>query len=148
MSGHPVAVAAGRLVPPTRYRHPGDVIRLIAGGAVLACSLIALAVASKWLPAASRWLLGTTAPVVVGPGSSPAGRVLTGIVQVACVAAAALVVAATLRRRRFGLLGRLALAGEAATITATAHAISAGPGNAALASHEPRARLAVCVAEC
>jgi undecaprenyl-diphosphatase len=101
MSGHPVAVAAGRLVPATRYRHPGDVIRLIAGGAVLACSLVASAVAR-------RWLLGPAAPVG-GVGSGPASRVLTGIVQVACVAAVALVVAATLRCRRFRLLGGLAV---------------------------------------
>jgi undecaprenyl-diphosphatase len=107
MSGHPVAVAVGRLVPPTRYRHPGDVIRLIAGSAVLGCSLAASA-------AARRWLLGPAAPVTGGLGSGPA-RVLTGLVQVACVAAAALVVAATLRRRRFRLLGGLAVAAAVAT---------------------------------
>ena len=38
--------------------------------------------------------------------------------------------------------------GEAATITAAAAAISGGPGNAALVSHEPRARLAVSAAGC
>ncbi len=107
MSRHPVAVAAGRLVSPTRYRHPGDVIRLIAGTAVLGCSLAASA-------AASRWLLGPAAPATGGLGSSLAGRVLTGLVQVACVAAAVLVVAATLRRRRFRLLGGLAVAAVAA----------------------------------
>src|SRR5215468_10335283 len=96
MSGHPVAAAAGRLVPSTRYRHPGDVIRLIAGSAVLGCSLAASA-------AARRWLLGPAAAVTGGLGSGPASRVLTGLVQGACVAAAALVVAATLRRRRFRL---------------------------------------------
>ena len=46
--------------------------------------------------------------------------------------------------RRHGRLSQ----GEAATITATAPAISAGPGNAALASHEPRARLSVSAAGC
>jgi glycosyltransferase 2 family protein len=107
MRGHPAAVAAGRLVPPTRYRHPGDVIRLIAGAAVLGCSLAASA-------AASRWLLGPAAPVTGGLGSGLASRVLTGLVQVACVAAAALVVAATLRRRRFRLLGGLAVAAAVA----------------------------------
>ena len=100
MSGHPVAVAAGRLVPPSRYRHPGDVIRLIWGGILLACALIVSA-------AASRWLLSTTAPVTGSLRSGPASRVLIGIVQVAWVAAAALVVTATLRRRRFRLLGGL-----------------------------------------
>ncbi len=97
MSGHPVALAAGRLVPPTRYRHPGDVIRLIAGGAVLACSLVASAVAR-------RGLLGPAAPVG-GLGPGPASRVLTGIVQVACVAAVALVVAAGITAGIFWLLG-------------------------------------------
>jgi MFS family permease len=107
MSGYRVAVAAGRLVPPTRYRHPGDVIRLIAGSAVLGCSLAAAA-------AARRWLLGPAAPVTGGLGSGLAGRVLTGLVPVAFVAAAALVVAATLRRRRFRLLGGLGVAAAVA----------------------------------
>jgi glycosyltransferase 2 family protein len=108
MSGHPVAVATGRLVSPSRYRHPGDVIRLISGGVVLACALIVSSVAS-------RWLLRPSAPVANSTGSGSASQVLTGIVQVTCVAAVVLVVAATLRRRRFGLLGRLALAGAVAT---------------------------------
>ena len=100
MSGHPVAVAMGRLLPSSRYRHPGDVIRVIAGSILLLVSLVA----SK---AASRWLLGPDAPVG-GVGSGPASSVLIGIVQVACVAAAALVVAATLWHRRFRLLVGLA----------------------------------------
>jgi glycosyltransferase 2 family protein len=113
MSGHPVAVAAGRLLPSSRYRHPGDVIRLIAGGILLLVSLVA----SK---AASRWLLGSAAPVG-GIGFGPASRVLTGIVQVACVGAAALVVAATLWHRRFRLL--LGLAAGAAVAAGVAAAI-------------------------
>jgi uncharacterized protein (TIRG00374 family) len=113
MSGHPVAVAAGRLLPSSRYRHPGDVIRLIAGSILLLVSLVA----SK---AASRWLLGPAAPVG-GIGFGPASRVLTGIVQVACVAAAALVVAATLWHRRFRLL--LGLAAGAAVAAGIAAAI-------------------------
>ena len=43
--------------------------------------------------------------------------------------------------------GRL-IHGAAATITAAAPAISAGPGNAALASHEPRARFSVSASGC
>ena len=105
MRGHPVAVGADRLVAPSRYRHPGDVIRLIAGGVLLVGSVVASA-------AASRWLLGPAAPVPGGPG--PASQVLTGLVQVACVAAAALIVAVTLSHRQFGLLGRLIVAGLAA----------------------------------
>jgi glycosyltransferase 2 family protein len=111
MSGHPVAVAAGRLLPSSRYRHPGDVIRLIAGSILLLVSLVA----SK---AAHRWLLGPDA-AVGGIGFGTASGVLTGVVQVACVAAAALVVAATLWRRRFRLLfGLAAGAAVAAGVTA------------------------------
>ena len=46
--------------------------------------------------------------------------------------------------RRHGRLSQ----GEAATITAVAPAISNGSGNAALASHEPCARLSVSAAGC
>jgi glycosyltransferase 2 family protein len=100
MSGHPVAVAMGRLVPSTRYRHPGDVIRLIAGSILLLVSLVVSKVAA-------RWLLGPDA-ATGGIAFGPASDVLTGIVQVACVAAAALVVAATLWHRRYRLLLGLA----------------------------------------
>jgi hypothetical protein len=80
MSGHPVAATAGRrFVPPTRYRHPGDVTRLIAGPP---CSLAVSA-------AAHRQLLGPAAPDPRPPVIGAAG-VLTGIVQLACVAAAVL----------------------------------------------------------
>ena len=100
MSGHPVAVAMGRLLPSSRYRHPGDVIRLIAGSILLLVSLAASM-------AARRWLVGSAAPVAGGLGSGP-DSVLTGIMQVACVAAAVLVVAVTVRHRQFRLLGGLA----------------------------------------
>jgi undecaprenyl-diphosphatase len=100
MSGHPVAVAMGRLVPSSRYRHPGDVIRLIAGSILLLISLMASQVAA-------RWLLGPDA-TAGGIAFGPASDVLTGIVQVTCVAAAALVVAATLWHRRYRLLLGLA----------------------------------------
>jgi len=43
MSGHPVVAAAERLLPSSRYRNPGDVIRLIAGGVLLLVSLVASA---------------------------------------------------------------------------------------------------------
>ena len=53
MSSPPVAVTAERLLSPSRYRHPGDVIRLISAGLLLAISLVV-----SW--AARRWLLGTS----------------------------------------------------------------------------------------
>jgi glycosyltransferase 2 family protein len=101
MSGHPVAVAMERLMPSFRYRHPGDVIRLIAGSILLLVSLVASA-------AARRWVLGVDAPVG-GISYGPASDVLTGIVQVAFITAAALAVAATLWHRRFRLLLGLAV---------------------------------------
>ena len=61
---------------------------------------------------------GPAAAVVGGLGSGTASRVLTGLVQVACLAAAAVVVAATLRHRRFRLLGGLAIGIAAAAVAA------------------------------
>jgi len=97
-------------VSSSRYRHPGDVIRLICGIVLLGCSLAASA-------AALRWLLGPAAPVMDSLG--PTRRVTTGLVQVSCLAAAAVVVAATLRRRRFRLLAGLAVGAVAAAAIAT-----------------------------
>jgi glycosyltransferase 2 family protein len=110
MTARPATASAAQLLPASRYRHPGDVIRLICGGAVLACAL-----AASW--AASRWLLGPDASVLgSGFGSGTAGQVLTGLVQVVCVAAAALVVIVTLRHRRFRLLAGLAVAAVVAAL--------------------------------
>ena len=134
MSGHPVAAAAERLLPSSRYRNPGDVIRLIAGGVLLLVSLVASA-------AARRWLLGSAAPVAGGAGSGP-DTVLTGIVQVACVAAAALVVTATLWHRRFRLLlGLAAGAVLAAGVTAGILVLLGGRHPAALTDHLARGSL-------
>jgi len=57
MSGHPVAVAAGRLVPSTRYRHPGDVIRLIGRSGVL-FALAGTALGAAGAFALTRFLSG------------------------------------------------------------------------------------------
>jgi undecaprenyl-diphosphatase len=131
MSGHPVAAAAERLLPSSRYRNPGDVIRLIAGGVLLLVSLVASA-------AARRWLLGSAAPVAGGAGSGP-DTVLTGIVQVACVAAAALVVTATLWHRRFRLLLGLTVGAVlAAGVTAGVLVLLGGQHPAALTDHLAR----------
>ena len=109
MNTTPVAVSTGHFLPSSRYRHPGDVIRLICGGILLAGAVTASAVAS-------RWLLGPAAAVPDALGSGSASRVLTGMVQAACVAAAALVVAATLGRRRFRLLAGLAAGAAVAAV--------------------------------
>jgi undecaprenyl-diphosphatase len=114
-------------VSSSRYRHPGDVIRLICGIVLLGCSLAACA-------AASRWLLGPAASVVDSLG--PIRRVTTGLVQVACLAAAAVVVAATLRRRRFRLLAGLAAGAVAAAILAEGiFLLIGGQRPAALTAH-------------
>src|ERR1700750_740744 len=90
-----------RPVPSSRYRHPGDVIRLIAGGLLLIAALAAVALAPSQL-------VGTDASAVTWRGADPAGRALVGLVQVAFVVAAAAIVAFTLWRRRFRLLISLA----------------------------------------
>ena len=96
----PVTKHAARFLPSTRYRHPGDVIRLIGSGLVLTGMLAAVAVVPGRLT-------GPGAAAVTWLGSDPARRVLTGLVQVAFVLAAVVAVAAVLRRRRFRLLGGL-----------------------------------------
>ena len=90
--GHPA-----RLLPSSRYRHPGDVIRLIAGGLLLIVALAAVALAPSQL-------VGTDASAVAWLGADPAGRLLVGLVQVAFVVAATAIVAIALWRRRFRLL--------------------------------------------
>jgi uncharacterized protein (TIRG00374 family) len=100
-AAQPVTERPMRLLPPSRYRHPGDVIRLIAGGLVLTG-----AIAIVWL-APSR-LLGPGASSVTWLGYDPAGRILVGLVQVAFILAAAGAVAAALRHRRYRLLAGLA----------------------------------------
>ncbi|MGH3255188.1 MAG: lysylphosphatidylglycerol synthase domain-containing protein [Streptosporangiaceae bacterium] len=96
----PIAMRPGRFLPPTRYRHPGDVIRLIASGLVLTGMLIAVTVAPGPLT-------GPRAAAVTWLGSDPAGRLLTGLVQVTLALAAAGTLAVALRHRRFRLLAGL-----------------------------------------
>ena len=103
----PITKHPGRFLPSTRYRHPGDVIRLIGSGLVLAGMLAAVALAPNRLT-------GPGAASVTWLGSDPAGRLLTGLVQVAFVLAAAAAVAAALWHRRFRLLAGLAAGAVAA----------------------------------
>ena len=108
------AVAAAphrdRLLSPARYRHPGDVIRLIIAGFVLAGALAVTVAAHVTYAGASA-----TAVTAVAP-STLAGRVLAGLVQAVFVAAAAVAVVVTLRSRRYRLL--LGLAGSAVLASA------------------------------
>ena len=61
MSSPPVAVPAGGLPPSARYRHPGDVIRLISVGLLLAVVV-----------AASR--VSQAASIGTWPSQGPSGR--------------------------------------------------------------------------
>ena len=101
---------AGRLLSPARYRHPGDVIRLIIAGLVFAGALVVTIAAHATYAGA-----GAAAVTAVAPATA-AGRVLAGLVQV-CFGAAVAAVVVTLRYRRFRLLVSLA---SGAVITAAA----------------------------
>ena len=92
----------GRLLPPARYRHPGDVIRLITAGLVLAAALAVTITTHATYAGASAAAVTALAPAAL------AGRVLAGLVLAVLVTAAAAAVAVTLRYRRFRLLAGLA----------------------------------------
>ena len=87
-----------RWLPSSRYRHPGDVIRLVAAAWVLVVATVLAAL----LPA----LLRPAAPAItaVGPATA-AGQVLTGLVQVTIAAAALVLLAVALRHRRHAVPG-------------------------------------------
>jgi len=108
------AVAAAsqgdRLLSPARYRHPGDVIRLIIAGFVLGGVLAVTAATHGTYAGASA-----TAVTAVAP-STLAGRVLAGLVLAVFAAAAAAAVVVTLRSRRYRLL--LGLTGSAVLASA------------------------------
>ena len=101
----------GRLLSPARYRHPGDLIRLIIAGLVLAAAVTATAVTHATYAGASAAALTAIVP------STLAGRVLAGLVQALFAGAAVAAVVVTLRYRRYrllaGLAGAAVLAGAA-----------------------------------
>jgi glycosyltransferase 2 family protein len=99
---HSAAKRSGRLVRPTRYRHLGDVIRLIIAGLVLAGTLV-VTVATHATYAGA----GATAVAAVVPPALM-GRVLAGGVQAAVILGAVAALAVTLYNRRFQLLASLA----------------------------------------
>jgi len=71
-----------RLLPPARYRHPGDIIRLVTAGFVLIGALTVTA-ATQGMHAGASALVVTA----VAPSMLP-GRVLAGLVQAVFIAAA------------------------------------------------------------
>ena len=98
-----------RLLSPARYRHPGDMIRLIIAGLVLAVALAVTAVTHATYAGASAVAVSAVAP------STLAGRVLGGVVQALFAAAAVAAVLVTLRYHRYRLLGGLAVAAVVAS---------------------------------
>ena len=124
-AGGPKTRQRDRVLASARYRHPGDVIRLIAAASVL----IVAAVTAALLPALLR--PSAAAITAVGPVTA-AGRVLTGLVQVTIAAAALVLLVAALRYRRFRVLTTVAggFAAAAGLMAAITHL--AGPGGSAL----------------
>ena len=90
-----------RLLPPARYRHPGDIIRLLTAGLVLT-GAFAVTAATQGTYAGA----GAAAVTAVAP-STLAGRVLAGLVQAVFIAAAGAAVVVTLRSGRYRLLAGL-----------------------------------------
>ena len=123
-AGEPVTRPRGRVLAPARYRHPGDVIRLVAAAWVLAVA----AVIAALLPALLR--PAAAAITAVGPATA-AGRVLTGLVQVTIAAAALVLLVAALRYRRFRVLATVAGGFVVAAALMAGILYLAGPGGSA-----------------
>ena len=117
--GGPKTRPWGRVLAPARYRHPGDVIRLIAAALVLAVAVVI----ALLLPALLRPAAAVTG---VGPATE-AGQVLTGLVQVTIAAAALVLLAAALRYRRFRVLATVAGGFAAAAALMAGITYLAGP---------------------
>jgi type IV secretory pathway VirB2 component (pilin) len=102
-TGRPVAPGRQRrILPPARYRHPGDVIRLVIAGLVLAGAVAAIS-------ATHATYAGASATVVSALQlSTTAGRTLAGLMAAAFAVVAIAAITATLRYRRFRLLASLA----------------------------------------
>jgi hypothetical protein len=91
-----------RILPPARYRHPGDVIRLVIAGLVLAGAVAAIS-------ATHATYAGASATVVSALQlSTTACRTLAGLMAAAFAVAAVAAIAATLCYRRFRLQASLA----------------------------------------
>jgi uncharacterized protein (TIRG00374 family) len=100
----------GRLLRPARYRHLGDVIRLVIAGLLLAGTLV-VTVATHGTYAGAG---AAAVTAVIHPAL--AGQVLAGLVQAVFILGAIAVLAVTLHSRRFGLL--VSMAGGAVVASA------------------------------
>jgi uncharacterized membrane protein YbhN (UPF0104 family) len=76
---HPITRRSGRFLAPTRYRHPGDVIRLIASGLVLTGMLVAVAVAPSLLTGSGAALTWAVLTLAVGATAWAGLRVAFGV---------------------------------------------------------------------
>jgi uncharacterized membrane protein YbhN (UPF0104 family) len=122
-AGEPEARRTAQVLPATRYRHPGDVIRLIAAALVLA-------VAGTIAALGPDGLLSPGAAAITGVGlGTAAGQILTGLVQVTVAAAALVLLIAALRHRRFRVLATVAGGFVAAAALMTAIMYLAGHGS-------------------
>lgn len=97
----PPSTAAPEAALPQRYRHPGDVIRLIASGGLMLAAVAACTLAGTYL-------LGAGAVQVPGPEPGGAGsRFLVGLARAIVVLGALAGLAVLLVTRRFRLLASL-----------------------------------------
>jgi glycosyltransferase 2 family protein len=113
-AGQQQARPAGLALPATRYRHPGDVIRLIVAALVLAVVATIAALSPSALLSTSATTVSQAEP------STAAGQVLTGLVQVTIACAALVLLVAGLRRRRFRVVATVAGGFVAAAALTTA----------------------------
>jgi glycosyltransferase 2 family protein len=112
-------------MPATRYRHPGDVIRLI----IAAVALIAAWTVAALAPAA--WLRPGAAAVSGAGLRTVTGQVLTGLVQVTIAGAALILLVAGLRGRRWRVLATVTGGFVMAAALMTAIMYLAGQGTSA-----------------
>ena len=100
-----------RILPPARYRHPGDVIRLSVAGLVLAGAAVVTSATHATYAGASDFVVTALRP------STVAGRALAGLMQAALVVAAiAAVVVMQHALRALTLLGAVDAAWSATQI--------------------------------
>ncbi len=125
LAGDPKTRPRGRVLAPARYRHPGDVIRLIAAAVLAVAAMIAVLL---------HVLLRPDAAAITGVGpATAAGHILTGLAQVTIAVAGLALLAAALRYRRFRVLATVAGGFAAAAALLTGIAYLVGPaGSAAL----------------
>ncbi|MDQ1519719.1 MAG: hypothetical protein QOI55_792, partial [Actinomycetota bacterium] len=88
--------------PPSRYRHPSDVIRLILGGAVLVVVIVVVVLATDSLYGPRATTVRGAEPATTG------GHVVVGLVQFVTILGFMLAGLGQLRYRRFRLVGTVA----------------------------------------